>query len=122
MRKFYLVFGLWFVLAGSLWAVKTRTPSLDEEKEILLNPNLSVEARLYAAQKLGLYGAVDVLIQGLEVNKQTPEVIVEIVKNLGNLRSGKIVPALIKTAERDTNPVVDSAVSMPCTASAILRH
>jgi HEAT repeat protein len=69
-----------------------------------------VDARLYAAEQLGLYGAADVLIQGLEVNKNTPEVVIAIVKNLGNLRSNRTVPVLIKTAEGDTSEEVNNAV------------
>lgn len=110
IRNFQVLIGFSLIITSLLAADKAKMPSLDEEKEILLNPTLSIEARLYAAQKLGLYGAVDILIQGLEVNKNTPEVVIEIVKNLGNLRSAQTVPTLIKTAEGDTNPAVDNAV------------
>jgi len=93
----------------SLWAKEKPKPPLEEEA-ILLTPTLSVEARKFAAHRLGRKGAVDVLVKGLEVNKESPEVMVEIVKALNDTRSEQAIPGLTNAFDWNVAPEVDSAI------------
>lgn len=96
-------------LSLSLRAKEKPKPPLEEEA-ILLTPTLSVEARKFAAHRLGRKGAVDVLVKGLGVNKESPEVMVEIVKALRDTRSEQAVPGLINAFDWNVAPEVDSAI------------
>lgn len=101
---------LMMILAGSLLAQRVDPRTMAELRETLLNTNLSEESRVYAAQRLGALGALDLLCEGLLINQESRQVQISILRALGSIRAPEAVPALLKFSEGDLHPEVYRAV------------